>query len=191
MKLLGIYGSPRNGGNTDILLDETLRAAEEGGASVNRVYARKLKIAPCVGCHGCDKTGRCVMRDDFDAVQDELDNADAIAFATPIHFYTVSAQALAVISRSQALWAARYTLKDERYVGKELKPGALIAVGATSGKKLFDGLRLTAHYFFDATGFSLKHELLVSGVDGKGDIKKHPEHIAAAYEIGKRLASGT
>lgn len=188
MRILGIYGSPREGGNTDVLLSELLRGAAGAGAEAAEIYARKLTVAPCRACHVCDRTGKCVMRDDFDAVADELEKADALVFATPIHFYTVSAHAMLLIDRAQSQWADRFVKKDERYTGKPLKPAALLAVGATRGKKLFDGLKLTAQYFFYATGYKLEHEILVPGVDEKGAILEVPEALKEAYDLGAAMA---
>ena len=189
MRILGIYASPRKGGNTDILLDVALREASDAGADVRRLFARDLVVPPCVGCGSCDDTGHCFMRDDFDRVIEEIDSADAMIFATPIHFYTVSAHGMALISRAQSSWARRYVLKDEDVVGKPLKPAAAISVAATNGKKLFDGLRLTMYYFFYAAGYSLSHDLFVPGVDNKGDILDKPDAIEKARGIGRALAT--
>jgi hypothetical protein len=71
-----------------------------------------------------------------------------------------------------------------------LKKGAFIAVGATKGAKLFDGPKLTVKYFFQAINAEYKEELLVRGVDKKGEIKDHPTALADAHELGKRLVSG-
>ncbi len=70
-----------------------------------------------------------------------------------------------------------------------VKKGALIAVGATKGEKLFDGLKLTIKYFFKAINAELTDELLVRGVDKKGEINQYPELLTKANELGKRLAS--
>ena len=53
VKVLGLFGSPRRGGNTDLLLEEMLRGAEEAGAHIERIIISKLKFSPCVECHGC------------------------------------------------------------------------------------------------------------------------------------------
>ena len=87
-------------------------------------------------------------------------DADAIIVATPIFFYTVSAQLMLVISRCQALWARKYVLKN---LDIPVKKGAFIAVGATKGEKLFDGPKLTIKYFFKAINAEYTDELLVGG----------------------------
>ncbi|NIR16562.1 MAG: flavodoxin family protein, partial [Desulfobacterales bacterium] len=68
MKALGIYGSPRKGGNTDQLLDKVLEGAKSGGAETSSVYARDLDMSGCIECGGCDKTGKCVVKDDMQDV---------------------------------------------------------------------------------------------------------------------------
>ena len=185
MKVLGIMGSPRMKGNTDLLLDEALIGAESQQAEVEKILADKLQIAPCKEYYACLKDGKCVIKDDMDDIYDKLLAADAVIIASPIFFYTVSAQLMLLISRCQALWARKYVLKNMDIPEKK---GAFIAVGATRGEKLFDGPKLTIKYFFQAINARYTDELLVRGVDKKGEIKDHPTALSDAYELGKRLA---
>jgi len=172
-------------GNTDLLLDEALKGAESQQAEVEKILADKLQIAPCKEYYGCLKDGKCVIKDDMDDIYDKLLAADAVIIASPIFFYTVSAQLMLLISRCQALWARKYVLKNMDIPEKK---GAFIAVGATRGEKLFDGPKLTIKYFFQAINARYTDELLVRGVDKKGEIKDHPTALSDAYELGKRLA---
>jgi multimeric flavodoxin WrbA len=187
LKVLGIMGSPRIRGNSDLLLDEALKGAASRGAEVEKIVADKLTIGPCKEYYACLKDGRCVIKDDMDAVYQKILDADAIIVATPIFFYAVSAQVMALISRCQALWARKYVLKN---LDIPQKKGALIAVGATRGAKLFDGPKLTISYFFKAINAAYNEELLVRGVDKRGEIKDHPTALADAFELGRRLAGG-
>lgn len=184
MKVLGIMGSPRLRGNTDLLLDEALKGAASRGAEVEKVIIDRLKIAPCKEYYACLRDGKCVIRDDMDDVYGKILAADAIIVATPIFFYAVSAQTLALMSRCQALWARKYVLHN---LDVPVKKGAFIGVGATRGFKLFDGPKLTVKYFFKAINAEYSEELLVRGVDKKGEIKEHPTALADAFELGKRL----
>ena len=186
MKVLGIMGSPRLKGNTDLLLDEALRGAQSGGAEVEKIIADKLKIAPCREYYGCLKDGKCVIRDEMDGVYPRILAADGIIVATPIFFYTVSAPLLLLISRCQALWARKYVLKN---LNVPAKKGAFIAVGATRGTRLFDGPKLTISYFFKAINAEYTSQLLIRGIDKKGEIQDHPDYLAAAYELGKKLSA--
>jgi multimeric flavodoxin WrbA len=187
LKVLGIMGSPRIKGNTDLLLDEALRGAQEAGGEVEKITVDKLKIAPCREYYGCLKDGNCVIRDDMDDIYLKILAADAVIMATPIFFYTVSAQIMLLISRCQALWARRYVLKN---LDIPVKKGGVIAVGATRGEKLFDGPKLTMKYFFQAINAAYTDELLIRGVDKRGEIKEHPDSLADAYQLGRKLVSG-
>lgn len=186
MKVLGIMGSPRIKGNTDLLLDEALRGAESQGAEVEKILADKLRITACKEYYACLKDGNCVIKDDMDDIYTKLLEADAIIIASPMFFYTVSAQLMVLISRCQALWARKYVLKN---LDIPEKKGAFIAVGATRGEKLFDGPKLTVKYFFQAVNTRYADELLIRGIDKKGEIKDHPTALADAYELGRRLAA--
>jgi multimeric flavodoxin WrbA len=179
-------GSPRLKGNTDLLLDEALKGAESAGAKVEKIVPDRLKIAPCREIYHCLEDGTCPIKDDMLDIYPKILAADAVIIASPIFFYTISPQSLALISRCQALWSRRYVLKN---LDIPLKRGAFICVGATRGAKLFDGPRLTISYFFKAINAEYKEELLIRAVDKKGEIKDHPEYLAAAYELGKRLVS--
>jgi multimeric flavodoxin WrbA len=186
VKVLGIMGSPRIKGNTDLLLEEALKGARSQGAEVGKIVVDKLKIAPCKEYLGCFKDGNCVIRDDMDEIYPKLLGADVVIIASPMFFYGLSAQAKALIDRCQALWARKHILKQSLPDGG--RKGAFIAVGATKGKKLFEGAILTVKYFFEAIGVEYADELLMRGVDARGEIKEHPIALSDAFELGKRLA---
>jgi multimeric flavodoxin WrbA len=186
LKVLGIMGSPRIKGNTDLLLEEALKGAKSQGAEVEKIVVDKLKIAPCKEYLGCFKDGNCVIRDDMDEIYPKLLGADVVIIASPMFFYGVSSQAKALIDRCQALWARKHILKQS--LPNSGRKGAFIAVGATKGKRLFEGAILTVKYFFEAIGVEYADELLVRGVDARGEIKEHPIALSDAFELGKRLA---
>jgi multimeric flavodoxin WrbA len=186
VKVLGIMGSPRIKSNTDLLLDEALKGATDQGAEVEKIVVDKLKIAPCKEYLGCFKDGNCVIRDDMDEIYPKLLEADVVIIASPMFFYGLSAQAKALIDRCQALWARKHILKQSLPNGG--RKGAFIAVGATRGKKLFEGAILTVKYFFEAIGVEYADELLVRGVDARGEIKEHQIALSDAFELGKRMA---
>ena len=185
MKILGLMGSPRIKGNTDLLLEEALRGARGQPAEVEKIVVDRLKIAPCREYYGCLKDGNCVIRDDMDAIYPKLVAADGIIVASPIFFYGLSAQVKALIDRCQALWARKYVLKN---LPDSARKGAFIAVGATEGRQLFDGSILTVKYFFKAFGVEYVDELLIRGVEERGEIKKHPDALSDAFSMGERLA---
>jgi len=189
MKVLGIMGSPRSQSNTEILLDKALEGAGEAGAKVEKVVISKLKISPCLEIYACFKDGNCAIKDDMQLLYDKLLEADHIIFTSPIFFYGITSQAKAVIDRCQALWARRHVLG----MGKEDKRerrGVFISVGATHGKRLFDGAVLTLKYFFDAIGVKYSGDLLVRGIDNKAQIKEHPTALDDAFRLGQELVRG-
>ena len=183
--VLGIYGSPREGGNTDLLLDRALEGSRSENADVSQLYPRKMRIEGCRACYGCETTGRCVVQDDMAEVYPLLASADAILLATPIFFYGPSAQVKALIDRCQCKWCGGVLRKragqDRRF---DQGKGYLIAVGASKGEHLFAGTEWVAKYFFDALDMTFDGKLLVRGVDGKADILTHPEEMERARRFG-------
>jgi len=189
MKVLGIYGSSRKGGNSDQLLDRALEGAEASGASISRVFARDLKISGCLACGGCDKTGKCVVKDDMSDVYPMFEEAAVIILASPIYFYAMPGKVKCLIDRAQAMWSKRYLLKTpEQRKTYDSGRGYLIAVGATSGKNLFEGVQLTAKYFYDALDMSYEGGLFYRKLDKKGAVNEHPEMLEEAFELGKKAA---
>lgn len=188
-KIVAIYGSPRRKGNTAMLLKKAVAGAREAGAEVEEIVLRDLKISPCLEIYGCKKDGRCVIKDDFEKVRDMLLASDGLMLASPMFFYTVSAHTKALMDRCQSLWVKKYWIDKVPY-GKwaPKRQGLFISVGATKGKKLFEGALLTVKYFFDVLDMKLWKSLLYRGLDFEGDVLKHPEYLEEAYETGKALA---
>lgn len=183
MKVLGIYGSPRKGGNSDQLLDRALEGARSAGARLSRVYARDLKMSGCIECGGCDHTGKCVVEDDMQSVYPLLEDSDIILLSTPIFFYGVTAQLKALIDRGQALWAKKM-LHAGTAVGN--RKGYLIAVGATRGKNLFEGSQLTARYFFDALNMTYHGGIFFRRLEKKTAALDNPESLQEAFNLGRK-----
>ena len=86
MKVLGIAGSPRRGGNTDMLLAEVLRGAADKGAEIKTIVLSKLKYVSCQHCDACLKKGICKIKDDMQQIYRDLEEADVIVLASPIQF---------------------------------------------------------------------------------------------------------
>jgi multimeric flavodoxin WrbA len=189
MKVLGIMGSPRKQSNTDILLDKALEGAREAGAEVEKVLVSKLKISPCLEIYACLKDGDCAIKDDMQLLYKKLLEADHIVFTSPIFFYGITSQAKAVIDRCQALWVRKHVLGMDKE-DKRVRRGLFISVGATRGTKLFDGAVLTVRYFFDAIGVKYSGDLLVRGIDNKGQIGEHPAALEDAFRLGQELVRG-
>lgn len=125
MKILGLVCSPRHGGNTEILMNEALRAARDRGAGTELIFTDDLDIAPCEACDTCIKKGVCKTNDDMHKIYDEMDRADGIIFGTPVYFLNVSAQAKTIIDRTYSL------LFTGKLRGKVA--GAIVAVRRVGG----------------------------------------------------------
>ena len=104
-KVLILSGSPRKGGNSDILCDEFARGAREAGNEVEKIRVASKKIAPCTGCYYCrDHGGECAHKDDMAEVLQKMIDADVLVLASPVYFYSIDAQLKAVIDRTLARW---------------------------------------------------------------------------------------
>jgi len=189
MNLLGIHASPRRGGNSDILLGRALDGARDAGVEVSLLRATALSIPGCRGCGACEQTGECALQDAMQEVYPQLDRAERIILASPVYFYGFPAQVKALIDRAQALWSRRMLEKspDQRKRHDRGK-GYLIAVGATGGKRLFEGMRLTARFFFDALDKEYAGELLLDGIDARGAVRDHPDARDRAWALGRQAA---
>ncbi len=188
MKVLGIAGSPRRGGNTNLLLAEVMRGAANRGAEVKTIILNDLKITPCQHCDACLEAGKCKIEDDMQMVYRELEEADRIVLASPIQFMGVTAQMKAMIDRCQALWARKYVLKMPP-LGSEpgKKKGLFISVGGRKITNLFEPALATVKTLFRILDIAYAGELLFSGVDEKGAIAKHPDALRQAYLAGQKL----
>ena len=190
--MLGLFGSPRRGGNTDFLLEEMLKGAQSKGAEIERIFLSDLDISGCRECRSCETTGNCVVQDQMQEIYPRLMKADYIVLASPIFFYGVTAQVKRMIDRCQALWARKYVLKKSPMEkrGSAKRKGWFLSVAGSRGTKVFDGAILTVKYFFDALNVEYAGELTFRRIDGKGAIKEHPSALKEAFEAGQKLAAG-
>jgi len=188
-KIVAIYGSPRRKGNTATLLSRAVQGARDSHVRVEEIVLRDLKISPCLEIYACRKDGRCAIKDDFHPVMDQILSAKGLMLASPIFFYTVSAHTKILMDRCQSLWVKKYWIDKVPFgQGEPKRKGFFISVGATKGKKLFDGTLLTVKYFFDVLDTELSRSLLYRELDFEGDVLKHPEYLEEAYLAGKTFA---
>ena len=187
MKVLGITGSPRRGGNTDLLLFEVIRGAASKEAEVKTIILDDLKIAPCQHCDACFKKGNCKIQDDMQMVYRELEWADRIVLASPIHFMGLSAQMKVMIDRCQALWAKKYVLKIPPLGDRRDRRGLFISVAGRKVDNVFDGARVVVKSLFTILDVAYAGELLFCDVDEKGAITKHHDAMHQAFLAGQKL----
>jgi len=187
MYILGINGSPRAGGNTDILLDEALRGAASCGARTGKISLNALRYAPCQECERINDDGSCVIQDDMEVVYAGVREADALILASPIFFGSLSAQTKMMIDRFQCAWIARHRLKREIF--SRQKTCAFISVGASSRRDFFENARSIVKNWCATVNAHYDGELFCPGVDEKGSVRAHPDYVREAYGVGRRLAS--
>lgn len=186
MHILAIHGSPRKGGNTEILLDSLIEGALSAGAKVEKVPLYQLKFSPCIECGECDHLGECVLRDDMDRLYESYLNTDVLVVATPIFFYSHTSYVQAFFERFQAFWARKYRLGQQHPLNKTPK-GILLALGATKGKKLFEGLVRSFKFVMDAGWGVYVGGLFFREIDKKGDILTRQEALEKARSLGRDL----
>ncbi|MCW4005100.1 MAG: flavodoxin family protein [Candidatus Bathyarchaeota archaeon] len=177
MKVLGLVGSPRKGGNTDLLVDAVLFGAGAAGGVVEKLYLYDAKIMPCVDCRAC-KTGgfKCVLGDSMQQLYGKLEDADVLVFGTPLYWYGPTAQMKLFLDR------LRPYIASGKLEGKK----AVLIVPSQEGA---DACRSTVGMFeasFKYLGVDLVGKLLPTAYE-KAEIKKQPDTLTQAFELGKTL----
>jgi len=185
MYIIGISGSPRIGGNTDILLSKALLGAKAKGADIEKVILNSLKMKPCQECLEVGDDGICQVEDDFPPLHEKIKRADAVILASPIFFGSLSAQTKIMVDRFQCYWRYRYILKKVK--SEKKKPGAFICIEASTREDFFDNAKSIVKNAFATIGIDYKDELLCPGIDDKGEILKHKNFLEKAFDIGKNL----
>lgn len=193
MLVLGIYGSPRRKGNTDLMLDAFLAGAAADGAEIQRLYVRDLDIRGCLGCGHCDKAGFCIQQDAMVQVYPLLEQATHIVVAAPIYFYGVPGQLKLLVDRSQALFMKKLLAAEQGQpvAASPVRKGFLLSAGATRGKRIFECAILTMRYFYDALAMSYAGELCFRKVEERGAIKAHPSALEECRRAGRAFLQTT
>ncbi len=187
MKVIAFLGSPRKGGNTDLLLKEAVRGIEDSGLSVDVFHLNDMDIRPCQDCGGCDDTGECIEHDDMDGVYEAIRTADRIILASPIFFFALSAQAKIMIDRCQSFWCEKYVLKKPLPKGEFDRRGLLILVGGMKKEVGPQCSESCARAFFRTVSVPEHFTLSFLDINAKAEILKHQTAMQDAYEAGKKL----
>lgn len=188
MYLLAIHGSPRKNGNTEVLLDSFLKGVQKSPITYEKIRLSELKYLPCIECGECEVKGECVLEDDLKEIYPKILKADFLVVATPIFFYSHTSYVQAFFERFQAFWARKYILKLPHPFNKNPK-GILFSLGATKGKKLFEGLVRSFKYVLDTIYGIYIGGIFVRGVDKKGEILNHPDYLNLVENLGSKLSS--
>lgn len=187
MKVIAFNGSPRKGGNTEVLLEETLKGIREVGHEILLFKLNEMNIRPCQDCGGCENTGVCVVKDDMVMISAAIREAERIILASPIFFFGVSAQAKAMIDRCQAFWYEKYLLKRTIPGGPAGRKGLLLLVGGMKREVGIECSETTSKAFFRTISVPEHRTLGFLGVDSKGAILEHPTALKDAYKAGQEL----
>jgi multimeric flavodoxin WrbA len=177
MKILGILGSGREGGNTEVLLNTALDEAKKQGVLVEKIPLRDKSIAPCDGCQACHRTGECLIDDDAQDIFDAMLAADGIIWATPVYFWSMSGQTKTLMDRTYSLLFPKLQLAG--------KVGGLILVAAGRGcmntANIFHMYFTYNHMFFAefASGYARE----------KGEIHKKTPALNMAKGMAQQMIS--
>jgi multimeric flavodoxin WrbA len=191
MRVLGISGSPRKGGNTDIIIQEALKAAEGEGADTRLIRLSDYKLEPCNACGTCQKTKNCVIDDGAEKIYQEIAKADGVILGCPSYFQGVTAQMKTFIDRIGRLCLARGRKKEGslslfRCLDFEGKVGGAIAVARRSGLATTYGQMLM---FLIATRMIIPSGGRVFAVGReKGEVVGDKEGTDTAQYLGKMMA---
>lgn len=175
--VLILSGSPRKGGNSDLLCDEFMKDALESGNQVEKIFLRSKKVAPCNACYFCKQNGgQCAIKDDMAEILDKMQAADVIVMASPVYFYSIDAQMKAVIDRSVARWT-NIPNKEFYYIMTAAEDSASVM---DCTLECFRGFAACLH------GAQEKGVICGKGVYEAGTVKGMPA-MKEAYEMGRRI----
>ena len=180
MKVIAFQGSPRKGGNCDILVDEILFSAKDNGAETVKYFLDDLNVEPCHACEHCGEDVDCKVNDDGAKLIREMLDADAFIFSSPIYYGQMSAQLKTFTDRF-------YSVSRNPQKSFEGKKAILIFThGAPDG--VYDQyIEATKNSPFAHVGMDVVYTLDVGGIQPAGAVKDLEEVISKAREIGSNL----
>ena len=187
-KILLLMGSPREEGNSAVLAKQVAAGAEATGAGVESFYLHGMNIQPCTACDACrEETGKdCVIDDDMQTLYPKLRRADAVVIASPIYWFTVSAQTKLFMDRWYALGGPgeEYAAFEGKRIGIVLTYGDLdpFVSGAVNALRTFQDA-------FNYVGAKIVGMIYGSASEA-GEIRNNRDLMEKAYELGKQLGSG-
>jgi multimeric flavodoxin WrbA len=187
MKVLGILGSPRVGGNSDILLDQALAGAKDAGAEVEKVTLSQKKISGCLDCTKCNEAGVCAIKDDMQTLYPKILEADAIAHSVPVYFWAMTAQMKAYLDRWCAFFDAEWKWHKHYYPKMKGKRIGLITVCGDPNVHTADPIVHSFKTTVDFTKLKWVGAVMASAA-AKGEIARNDKANKEAYELGRKAA---
>ncbi|MCK4307848.1 flavodoxin family protein [candidate division WOR-3 bacterium] len=191
MKVLGIIGSPRKGGNTDILVSEVLKGAVSKGAQQEKIYLDDFQMFPCKTCGKCKTTGICIQPDDFNLILEKIKEASAIVLGSPVYCKTVTAQTKILIDKidsSQIIVSSTSDGKTKfsRRI-RTNKKGVIICIGDLSGLNTVKQSAGVMRCLFRDLSIEVIDEILANKLSEKGDALKNKPILQQAFIAGTKL----
>ena len=181
-RILAVVGSPRKGGNTDLLVQKMAEGAASKGAQVDIIHLAKLNIRECDGCHACWKGKHCSKNDDMLEIYTKIIESDAIIFGTPVYWYGPTALMKCLIDRF-----VYFNCPENR--AKIRGKSAVLVVPFEEENP--DTARPLVEFFEKCLKYleiNLVGAIMAGGVGNKGDVLKKPEYLSQAYKLGATLA---
>jgi len=188
MKVLGIMGSPRVGGNSDILLDEALAGAKDAGAEVEKIILDKKKISGCKDCKKCNETGICGIKDDMLEIHKKILEAYAIIHSVPVYFWSMTSQMKAYLDRWCVFFDAEWRWQKVYYPKMRGKRIGLITVCGDPDVHTADPIVHSFKSTVEMTKMNWLGAVMTSAAD-KGDIIKDEMAKKQAFELGRKAAT--
>ncbi|MDI7251494.1 MAG: flavodoxin family protein [Actinomycetota bacterium] len=191
VRILGIAGSPRQNGNTSLLLEEALKGARAAGATVNKIVVCNRDINPCLGCGWCRRNGVFLLADAMEKIYGLTLSSHGIILASPVYFNSLNAQTKALIDRHQCVWARKEILKEEVTdpASRHARRGLFLSTAGADDPHAFDGALKVVESFFRLLDIEYYHRLLFFRMEEKGAVKNHPTALRDAYSAGEQLVA--
>lgn len=185
MRVLGILGSPRVGGNSDILLEQALAGAKDAGGEVEKIVLSKKKISGCLDCAKCNETGVCAIKDDMLEIHKKILEADVLIHSVPVYFWAMTAQMKAYLDRWCAFYNAEWQLHKAYRPKMKGKRIGLITVCGDQNVSTADPIVHSFKNTCQFTGLNLIGVVQASA-STKGEVAKNEKIKKQAYDLGKK-----
>lgn len=190
--MLGISGSPRKNGNTDIIIREMLRGADDAGIKTELIFLRDYVITPCIGCEKCRKDKTCSQYNDgMNLLYPKIEAADHIILGSPVYHYNITSQMKSFIDRLYPY----YIFSDDRprrYQSRlaDTKRSSLIFSICEQTDKKEEGFAIEAMSRpLEALSYHIWDTLPLCGFFEKGSILQDVTIMETAYKMGREFAA--
>ena len=177
-KVLIVSTSLRGGSNSEILAKECEKGAKAGGNDVEYISLKNKEIKYCIGCLSCQKTGKCVLKDDVADIMAKVKESEVIVFATPIYYYEMAGQMKTLLDRLNPLFSQEYKFRDIYMIATAAEDGDFVF------EKAYNGLQGWVDCFEKAT---LKGLVEGGGIETPNDAGRHSDAMKKSYQLGLNL----